>query len=170
MGLTVGWHLESLWSTKKACMKAPILAFTDYTKPFLLETDASKDGLGVVLSQKQMDGQYHLVAYGSRALMPHAKNYHSAKLEFLTLKLVATEHLKEYLPYWSFLVNTDNNPLICIMTILNFNATGHQWVGALARFNFQLEYQNGWDNTVADVLSQDTTCLDPEWWDWYSTE
>ena len=44
----------------------------------------------------------------------------------------------------------------------NLNAAGHQWVGALARFNFQLEYQKGHDNTVADVLSQVTTHLDPD--------
>ena len=48
------------------------------------------------------------------------------------------------------------------MTTPNLNATGHQWVGALARFNFQLEYQKGCNNTVADVLSQITTHLDPD--------
>ena len=41
---------------KKACMTAPILAFADYTKPFLMETDASKEGLGAVLLQKQQMG------------------------------------------------------------------------------------------------------------------
>ena len=41
----------------------------------------------------------------------------------------------------------------------NLNTTGHWGVGALARFNFQLEYQKGWDNTVADMLSQITTYL-----------
>ena len=41
---------------KQACMSAPILAFADYIREFPLETDASKDGLGVVLSQKQADG------------------------------------------------------------------------------------------------------------------
>ena len=35
----------------------------------------------------------------------------------------------------------------------NLNATGHQWVRALAHFNFEMEYQKGCDNTVADVLS-----------------
>ena len=54
-------------------MTAPILAFADYTKEFLLETDVSKEGLGAVLSQKQADGQYHPVAYGNRALMAHEK-------------------------------------------------------------------------------------------------
>ena len=92
-------------------MTAPILAFADYTKPFLLETDVSKDGLGVVLSQKQMDGQYHPVAFGSRALMPYKKNYHSMKPEFLALKWAVMEHFKEYLLYQPFLVKTNNNPL-----------------------------------------------------------
>ena len=69
------------------------------------------------------------------------------------LKWVVIEHFKEYLPYQPFLVRTDNNPLTYIMTTPNINATGHQWVGALARFNFQLEYQKGQDNTMADVLS-----------------
>ena len=45
------------------------------------------------------------------------------------------------------------------MTIPNLDATGHQWVGALAKFNFWLEYQKGQDNTVADGLSQITTHL-----------
>ena len=122
-------------------MTAPILAFTNFTKPFLLETDASMDRLGVVLFQKQMDGWCHPVAYGSRALKAHKKNYYSTKLEFLALKWVLTETFKEYLPYQPFLVKTDNNPLTYIMMTPNLNATGHCWVGALARFSFHLEYQ-----------------------------
>ena len=46
-------------------MNSPVLAFTNYTKDFLLETDASKEGLGAVLPQKQVNGWFHLVAYGS---------------------------------------------------------------------------------------------------------
>ena len=40
--------------------------------------------------------------------------------------------------------------------------SGHRWVGALVRFNFQLEYQKGCDNTVVDVLSWVTTHLNPD--------
>ena len=154
--------LRAFRALKQACMSTPVLAFADYTKEFLLETDVSKEGLGALLSQRQVDGQYHLVAYGSLALMAHERNYHSTKLELLVLKWAVMEHFKEYLPYQPFLVRTDNNPLTYIMTTPNLDTTGHQWVGALVRFNFQLEYQKGQDNTVADVLSQITTLLSPE--------
>ena len=83
-------------------MTAPVLAFADYTKPFLLETDVSKEGLGAALSQKQADGQYHPIVYGSRALTSHKKNYHSTKLEFLALKWAVIVYFKEYLLYQSF--------------------------------------------------------------------
>ena len=152
--------IKGVTPMKQACMTSPILAFADYTKPFLLKTDVSKDGLGTALSQKQADRWYHPIAYGSRALAPHEKNYHSTKLEFLALKWAVTEHLKEYLPYQSFLVRMDNNPLTYIMLTPNLDAMGHWWVSALAQFNFELEYQKGHDNMVADVLSQVTTQLD----------
>ena len=135
--------LVAFQALKQVCMNSPVLAFADYMKDFLLETDASKEGLGAVLSQKQADGWFHLVAYGSQALTAHEKNYHSTKLECLALKWAITEHFKEYLLYQPFLVKTDNNPLTYIMTTPNLDATGHQWVGALAKFNFQLEYQKG---------------------------
>ena len=66
--------LKAFEALKQAYMNSPVLAFANYTKDFLLETDASRDGLGAVLSQKQEDGQFHLVAYGSWALTMHEKN------------------------------------------------------------------------------------------------
>ena len=117
--------LEAFQALKQACMSTPVLAFADYTKDFLLEMDASKEGLGVVLFQKQADGHYLPVAYGSQALTTHEKNYHSTKLKFLVQKWAITECFKEYLLYQPFLVRTDNNPLTYIMTTPNLHTTGH---------------------------------------------
>ena len=100
--LPEAWEAMSILERKVQSM--PILVFPDFNKPFLLETDASKEGLGVVLSQKQSDGHYHPVSFRSHSLTPLEKNYHSSKLEFLTLKWSIMEHFKEYLVYSSFVV------------------------------------------------------------------
>ena len=142
-------------------MTAPVLAFADFEQPFLLETDASGNGLGAVLSQKQEDGKFHLVAYASRGLKSSEKNYHSLKLEFLALKWAVTDKFKEYLQYKPFTVKTDNNPLTYIMSTPNLDATGHHWVTALAQYKMKIEYLKGTDNKVADALSHVEACLDP---------
>ena len=80
---------------KKACLEAPVLAFADFDKPFLLETDASKLGLGAVLSQKQTNGCYHLVACASQSVTTHESNHHSTKLEFLALKWAITNSSRD---------------------------------------------------------------------------
>ena len=116
---------EAMGILKGKVQSAPVLVFPDFDKPFLLETDASKEGLGAVLSQKQSDGWYHPIAFGSHSLTPSKKNYHSSKLEFLVLKWSMTEHFKEYLMYMPFVVRTDNNPLTYELTMPNLDAMGH---------------------------------------------
>ena len=150
---------EAFNCLKAACLQAPILAFPDFNKPFLLETDASRRGLGAVLSQKQADGQYHPIAYASRVMNETEQRYHSNKQEFLALKWAVTEQFHEYLsPYGKnrneFVVHTDNNPLTYIFSSANLDAAGQRWVACLASYNFSLEYQKGKDNMVADFLSQ----------------
>ena len=147
---------------KVKCMTAPVLAFADFTKLFLLETDASGDGLGAVLQQKQADGKYHPVAFTSRALKGGKKIYHSSKLEFLALKWAVTEQFSEYLLYQPFKVQMDNNLLTYIMTTVNLDALGHRWVSALANFQMSIEYVWGADNKVTAALSHVKDQLSPE--------
>ena len=66
---------------KKTCLEAPVLAFADFNKPFLFETDASKLGLGAVLSQKQTADTIWLHTQ-SNLLTVHERNYNSTKQEF----------------------------------------------------------------------------------------
>ena len=144
---------EAVRVLQNKIQSTPVLIFPDFNKPFLLETDTSKEGLGMVLSQKQDDRCYHPVAFGSHSLTLAEKNYHSSKLEFFALKWSITEHFKEYLTRTSFVVRMDNNPLTYILMTPNLDVMGHRWVGILASFEFALEYQKGADNGVADALS-----------------
>ena len=141
---------------------APVLAFANFEKPFLLETDTSSHGLGSILSQKHADDRYHLVAYTSQELEGGEKKYQSSKLEFLALKWAMTNQFNEYLWNKPFTMCMDNNPLTYVMTAPNLGAIGHRLVAALAGYDMMIEYLKGSDNKVVDVLSSIPQCLDPE--------
>ena len=145
---------ESFDSLKKICSESPVLAYADYTKPFVLHTDASTTGLGAVLYQKQEDGKERVIAYASRTLNKAERNYDAHKLEFLALKWVITDRFHEYLYGATFEVFTDNNPLTYILSIAKLDAMGHRWVASLGPYNFKLNYKPGKLNTDADSLSR----------------
>ena len=145
--------LAAFQELKMKCLIMPVLVFVDFKKLFLLETDASIEELGPILSQKQDDGCYHLVAYASQGLKGGELKYHSSKLEFLALKWAITNQFKEYLQYQPFQVKTNNNPLTYVMTMPNLDAVRHRWVVAMAGYNFDIKYVQGADNKVADALS-----------------
>ena len=73
---------------KECWMSAPVLAYPQFKSdvPFMLKTDASIHGLGAVLTQKQEDGKsVHPIAYASRSLNCHERNYGITELETLGL-------------------------------------------------------------------------------------
>ena len=113
--------IKAFHQLKKAVMSAPVLAY-DPNREYLLEMDAPSLGLGAMLSQRQSDGKYHPVAFGSRALHGVKANYHSTKLEFLAMKW-SIEHFQMYLLGHCFKVYTDNNPLMYFFTSPNMDAT-----------------------------------------------
>ena len=146
---------ESFQSLKKICTETPVLAYANYEKPFKLTTDASKKGLGAVLSQVGDDGKERPVAYASRTLNKAEKNYTTHKLEFLALKWSITDRFHEYLYGSTFEVFTDNNPLSYVLSSAKLDATGQRWIAALqGPYNFKVHYKPGRLNQVADSLSR----------------
>ena len=141
---------------KQALTTAPVLGYADYSLPFVLETDASNDGLGAVLSQIQ-NGHSKVIAYASRGLRGgerNMSNYSSKKLELLALKWAVTEKLQDYLYGAHFTVFTDNNPLTHILTQKKLPALEQRWINALANYSFDIKYRPGKLNTNADGLSR----------------
>ena len=135
---------------KKAVMSTLVLAYPDPSKEYLLETDASKLGLGAVLSQ-QSDRRYHPIAFGSRALYGVEVNYHSTKLEFLAMKW-SIEHFQTYLLGCHFKVCMDNNPLTYFLTSPNMDVMKQRWINELVKYDFSLKYQKWKNNPVANAL------------------
>ena len=87
-------HLASFNVLKHAVTTAPVFSYPDFSKEFVLKTDASLKGLGAVLSQVGDDGKSHVITYTSRSLYPSERsmqNYSYAKLELLALKWTITE-------------------------------------------------------------------------------
>ncbi len=135
-------HQEILEGLIDCLVEPPILAFPDFSQAFVLHTDASNQGIGAILYQKQ-GGKLRVIAYGSRALTAAEKKYHlhSGKLEFLALKWAVTEKFRDYLYYApTFTVYSDNNPLTYVLTSAKLNATGCRWVAELADFHFNIKY------------------------------
>ena len=134
---------------------APILAYPDFSKEFILHTDASGFGLGAILFQEDDNKVLRTVAYASRTLRPAESNYHSSKLELLALKWSVTEKFRDYLGYASnFKVFTDNNHLVYIMSTSKVNASTHRWISELSEFNFSVHYKPGVEHKAPDCLSR----------------
>ncbi|XP_016300864.1 uncharacterized protein LOC107657336 [Sinocyclocheilus anshuiensis] len=134
---------------------APVLAYADFSKTFILEVDASHGGLGAVLSQ-EFEGKIRPIAYASRSLRPTERNmtnYSSMKLEFLALKWAMVEKFREYLLGHKCIVFTDNNPLSHLATA-KLGATEQRWAAELAAFDFEVRYRSGRSNGNADALSR----------------
>lgn len=87
---------------------APVLAFADPNKSYILHVDASLTGLGAVLYQEYAEG-LRPVAFASRKLSASEKNYPIHQLEFLSLKWAVVNKFHDYLYGARFTVRTDNN-------------------------------------------------------------
>ncbi|KAJ8009202.1 hypothetical protein DPEC_G00086450 [Dallia pectoralis] len=148
-------HQKAFEELKTALLTSVVLAHPDFTRPFILSTDASLDGLGAVLSQVQ-DGDKvaRPVAFASKSLSRAQKRYPAHRLEFLALKWSVCDKFSHWLKGHSFTVWTDNNPLTHIMTKPRLDACEQRWVAKLASYAFDIKYIPGPRNTVADALSR----------------
>lgn len=148
-------HRISFEKLKSALLESVVLAHPDFSRPFILSTDASLDGLGAVLSQLQEgESRARPIAFASKALNRAQSNYPAHRLEFLALKWSVCDKFSHWLKGNTFTVWTDNNPLTYILTKPKLDACEQRWVAKLAPYNFSIKYIPGSKNIVADALSR----------------
>ena len=135
---------------------APILAYPNFTCDFVLETDASMQGVGAVLGQYQDDNKLHPIGYASRALNAAEKRYGITELETLAV-VWAISHFHHYLYGNRVTVFTDHTAVKAILESSNLTAKHARWwtrvYGRRVR-EVRIRYRAGHENRNADALSR----------------
>ena len=146
-------HDKAFEDLKKALLEEVCLAHPDFNSNFILELDASRSGLGAVLSQR-INGELRPIAFASRKTSVSESNYPAHKLEFLSLRWAVTHKFKDFLHNTFFEVYTDSNPLFYIVDKMDIDATSQRWLAELSKYQFKIHYRTGRSNKAADALSR----------------
>lgn len=137
---------------KNLLINDPILQYPDFTKPFILTTDASNYAIGAILSQGPLNSD-RPICYASRTLSVSETNYSTIEKELLAI-VWATKYFRPYLYGQKFLIVTDHRPLTWIMSLKDPNSKLIRWRLKLEEYNYEIIYKKGKCNTNADALSR----------------
>ena len=139
---------EAFQTLKHKLCNAPILALPEGTDNFVVYCDASHQGLGCVLMQKDK-----VIAYASRQLKVHEKNYTTHDLE-LGAVVFALKIWRHYLYGTKCTIFTDHKSLQHILDQKMLNMRQRRWVELLNDYDCEIKYHPGKANVVADALSR----------------
>lgn len=137
---------------KAKVITAPVLAYPKAGAQYILDTDASLDGAGAVLSQVQ-EGEERVVAYYSKTFSPPQRNYCVTRRELLAV-ILAVGHFRPYLYGQKFKLRTDHASLLWLYKRSEPSHQVARWLEALAEFNFTMEHRPGSKHLNADGMSR----------------
>jgi hypothetical protein len=137
---------------KYAATTAPVLIYPDFSKQFILTTDASAHALGFVLSQDFEDGE-HPIAYGSRQLKGAELNYSNTDREMLAV-VKGIEHFRPYLYGRHFLIRTDHQAIPMIHKGKPTSRRVLRWYLDVEDYTFDIVYTPATKIKHADALSR----------------
>ncbi|KHJ40296.1 hypothetical protein D918_09654 [Trichuris suis] len=154
-------NVEFVWSRdcadafsklKDALTSEPVLRFPDFTKSFILDTDASMLAIGAVLSQLDEKGQEHPVAFGSRILSRAEQKYCVTRREMLAV----ITFVEQFAPYLQeeIVLRTDHGALQWLQSFKDADGQWARWQYKLQRFRFTVVQRPGRQHANADSLSR----------------
>ena len=130
--------------------EAPVLTQPTCGKEYVIYSDASLNGLGCVLMQ---DGK--VVAYASRQLKPHEKNYPTHDLELAAI-VFTLKIWRHYLYGEKCFIYTDHKSLKYLPSQRELNLRQRRWMELIKDYDCVIDYHPGKANVVADALSRKT--------------
>ena len=164
-GRTFQWTkecAEAFAVLKNRLTTAPILCYPNYKEKFILDTDASQEGIGAVLSQRQGDKEV-VIAYASRSLSKSERKYCVTRKELLSA-VTFIHHFRPYLLGHQFLLRTDHGSLTWLQSFKEPEGQLARWVEQLQEYNFEIVHRPGRRHTNADAMSRHpcSQCQRPE--------
>lgn len=140
--------LEAFDLLKQALIQAPVLAVPDFTKSFVVETDASDIGIGAVLIQEG-----HPISYLSQTLCDKNKGLSTYEKECMAI-LLAVDIWRSYLLGQEFIIHTDHRSLLFLTEQRATTKLQQKALLKLMDWNFKIVYKKGPANIAADTLSR----------------
>ncbi|GFQ93901.1 retrovirus-related Pol polyprotein from transposon 17.6 [Trichonephila clavata] len=134
---------------KDALTSAPILAYPETGKQFILDTDASCESIGAVLSE-EIDGQERVIAYFSKCLSRPERNYCVTSKKLLAI-VKAMEHFHPYLYGRRFLLRTDHASLTWLLNFKNPEGQVARWIQRLQEYDVEIRHRKGSAHGNADA-------------------
>ncbi|GBO14414.1 Retrovirus-related Pol polyprotein from transposon opus [Araneus ventricosus] len=142
---------EKSFNNLKQALTSPILTYPQTDKDFILDTDASNEGIGAVLSQ-HIENKERVIAYFSKSLVKPERNCVTHEGLLAIVKYI--EHFHQYLYGRKFLLRTGHASL---RWLLNFKVPEGQitrWIQRLQEYDFEIQHREGTSHGNADALSQ----------------
>lgn len=146
-------RIEAFNNLRLSLTSDTVLIAPSYDKPFLLCTDASTRGVGAVLCQTDSQGRERPIAYFSKQLKQHQRNYAVTELELLAI-ILAIQHFQVYLTGATFTIITDHRALLHADKLKSANGRLARWALFLQTYDYTIQYRPGRLNTNADALSR----------------
>ncbi|MBM3917836.1 MAG: DDE-type integrase/transposase/recombinase, partial [Sphingomonadales bacterium] len=153
--------LTAFQELKTALTSSPVVSFPRRELQYALITDAATGdsltpgGMGAILTQVDKEGRFHVIAYASRKLVKHEKNYMPFLLE-MHAAVWGMEHFAHHLKGRRFLLFTDHKPLEKLGTV--HTRTLYRIQEAMMDFDFEIHYKKG-EEMPADYLSRNIASL-----------
>ncbi|GBL62120.1 Retrovirus-related Pol polyprotein from transposon 297 [Araneus ventricosus] len=143
---------KSFNSLKQALTSSPILTYPWTDKDFILDTDASNEGIGAVLSQNT-GNEERVIAYFSKSLGKPERNYCVTRKELLAI-VKSIEHFHHYLYGRKFLLRTDHTSLRWLLNFKEPEGQIARWIQRLQEYDFEIQHRKGTSHGNADALSR----------------